>query len=49
MTTGAVGKSQRRPAASNPIGEGIGHGGDNRERETMYQWATNFLMFAYTH
>jgi hypothetical protein len=37
------------PSASNPIGEGIGHGGDNRQRETMYQWSTNFLMFAYTH
>ena len=37
------------PSASNPIGEGIGHGGDNREREVMYQWATNFLLFAYTH
>lgn len=37
------------PSASNPIGEGIGHGGDNRQRETMYQWATNLLLFAYTH
>jgi hypothetical protein len=37
------------PTASNPIGEGIGHGGDNRQRETMYQWATNWLLFAYTH
>jgi hypothetical protein len=37
------------PSASNPIGEGIGHGGDNRQRETMYQWATNFMLFVYTH
>ena len=37
------------PSASNPIGEGIGHGGDNREREVMYQWAANFMLFAYTH
>jgi hypothetical protein len=37
------------PSASNPIGEGIGHGGDNRQRETMYQWSTNFLLFVYTH
>ena len=37
------------PSASNPIGEGIGHGGDNRQREIMYQWATNLLMFVYTH
>jgi hypothetical protein len=37
------------PSASNPIGEGIGHGGDNRQREIMYQWATNLLLFIYTH
>lgn len=37
------------PSASNPIGESIGHGGDNRQREVMYQWATNFVLFAYTH
>lgn len=37
------------PSASNPIGEGIGHGGDNRQREVMYQWATNFVLFVYTH
>ena len=37
------------PSASNPIGEGIGHGGDNRQREIMYQWATNVLLFIYTH
>ena len=37
------------PSASNPIGEGIGHGGDNRQREVMYQWMTNWLLFAYTH
>ncbi|MCX5658094.1 MAG: DUF4159 domain-containing protein [Planctomycetota bacterium] len=37
------------PSVSNPIGEGIGHGGDNRQREVMYQWMTNWVMFAYTH
>jgi len=37
------------PSASNPIGEGIGHGGDNRQREIMYQWATSVLLFIYTH
>ena len=37
------------PSASNPIGEGIGHGGDNRQRETMYQWMSNWVLFAYTH
>lgn len=37
------------PSVSNPIGEGIGHGGDNRQRETMYQWMTNWVLFAYTH
>jgi len=37
------------PSASNPIGEGIGHGGDNRQRETMYQWVTNWILFVYTH
>ncbi|MFP4026355.1 MAG: DUF4159 domain-containing protein [Candidatus Brocadiia bacterium] len=37
------------PTASNPIGEGIGHGGDNRQRELMYQWATNWMLYAYTH
>jgi hypothetical protein len=37
------------PTASNPIGEGIGHGGDNRYRELVYQWTTNWLLFAYTH
>ncbi|GDY21652.1 hypothetical protein LBMAG56_29990 [Verrucomicrobiota bacterium] len=37
------------PSASNPIGEGIGHGGDNRQRETMYQWMANWVLFAYTH
>ena len=37
------------PTASNPIGEGIGHGGDNRQRELMYQWITNWLLYAYTH
>lgn len=37
------------PSASNPIGEGIGHGGDNRQREVMYQWLSNWLLFAVTH
>ena len=37
------------PSASNPIGEGIGHGGDNRQREVMYQWVTNLFLFMYTH
>jgi hypothetical protein len=37
------------PSASNPIGEGIGHGGDNRQREMMYQWVTNWILFVYTH
>ena len=37
------------PSASNPIGESIGHGGDNRQREVMYQWSTNFVLFAYLH
>lgn len=37
------------PSASNPIGEGIGHGGDNRQREVMYQWITNWFLFVYTH
>jgi hypothetical protein len=37
------------PSASNPIGEGIGHGGDNAAREIFYQWATSALLFMYTH
>jgi len=37
------------PTASNPIGEGIGHGGDNRYRELVYQQTTNWILFAYTH
>ena len=37
------------PTASYPIGEGIGHGGGNAQRETMYQWVTNFILYAYTH
>ncbi len=37
------------PSASNPIGEGIGHGGENRQREVMYQWMTNWILFTYTH
>jgi hypothetical protein len=37
------------PTASNPLGEPIGHGGDNRQREVMFQWLTNLLLFIYTH
>lgn len=37
------------PTASNPIGEGIGHGGDNRQRELFYQWVTNWMMFVHSH
>ena len=37
------------PTASNPIGEGIGHGGDNRYREYVYQLCTNWILFAFTH
>ncbi len=37
------------PSASNPIGEGIGHGGDNSQREKMYQWITNWFLYVYTH
>jgi len=37
------------PTASNPIGEGIGHGGDNRYREMVYQQVTNWILFALTH
>lgn len=37
------------PTASNPIGEGIGHGGGNAQRELMYQWATSMMLFVYTH
>jgi len=37
------------PTASNPIGEGIGHGGDNAMRELFYKWITNWMMFVYTH
>jgi len=37
------------PSASNPIGEGIGHGGTNRIRERMYQWITNWFLYIYTH
>lgn len=37
------------PTASNPLGEPIGHGGGNKQRELMYQWATNWMLFIYTH
>jgi len=37
------------PTASNPIGEGIGHGGDNRLRELFYQWITSWMMYVYSH
>jgi len=37
------------PTASNPLGEGIGHGGDNAAREIIYQWAVNWMLFTFTH
>jgi len=37
------------PTASNPIGEGIGHGGENRQREIMYQWITDLMLFMFAH
>ena len=37
------------PTASNPIGEGIGHGGDNPWRERTYQYAVDWFLFALTH
>jgi hypothetical protein len=37
------------PTASNPLGEGIGHGGDNATRELFYQWATSWILYVYTH
>ena len=37
------------PTASNPVGEGIGHGGDNRQRELFYKWITNWMMYIYSH
>ena len=37
------------PTASNPIGEGIGHGGSNEDREKCYQWMTDWFLFALTH
>ncbi|MEI8138805.1 MAG: DUF4159 domain-containing protein [bacterium] len=37
------------PTASNPLGEGIGHGGDNTVREMIYQWAVNWMLFTFTH
>jgi hypothetical protein len=37
------------PTASNPIGEGIGHGGDNTQRELFYKWTTNWMMYVYSH
>jgi len=37
------------PTASNPLGEGIGHGGDNRARELFYKWITNWMLYAYSH
>ncbi len=37
------------PTASNPIGEGIGHGGDNATRELFYQWVTSWILYVYTH
>ncbi|MGI6495026.1 MAG: DUF4159 domain-containing protein [Kiritimatiellia bacterium] len=37
------------PTASNPIGEGIGHGGDNAFRELSYQWLSSWFLYAMTH
>ena len=37
------------PSASNPLGEPIGHGGDNRQREVVFQWLVNWMLFAFTH
>jgi hypothetical protein len=37
------------PTASNPLGEGIGHGGGNAVRELIYQICVNWMLFAYTH
>ena len=37
------------PSASNPIGEGIGHGGGNSKRERFYKWMTNWMIYVYCH
>jgi len=37
------------PSASNPLGNPIGHGGNNPQREIMFQWAANAILFMYTH
>ena len=37
------------PSASNPIGEGIGHGGGNSQRERFYKWMTNWMIYVYCH
>jgi len=37
------------PTASNPLGEGIGHGGDNEQRELFYRWISNWMMYVYSH
>ncbi len=37
------------PTASNPIGEGIGHGGDNSFRELSYQWITSWMLYTLCH
>ena len=37
------------PTASNPIGDGIGHGGNNKQRELFYKWITNWMMYVYSH
>jgi len=37
------------PSASNPIGNPIGHGGNNKQREIAFQWAANWFLFVYTH
>ncbi len=37
------------PSAANPIGEPIGHGGDNKYREWAYQISTSFLLYVMMH
>ena len=37
------------PSAANPIGEPIGHGGDNTYREWAYQISTSFLLYTMMH
>jgi hypothetical protein len=37
------------PTASNPLGEGVGHGGSDILREGFYTRACNLMVFFYTH